>query len=135
MPPSQLSSRETLASVAGRFSALGDPERLSLLALIASSGEVCNCHLEDITGFLPSKISRQLSLLHQAGCLQRRREGTWIHYSLTPASDSAHASWLYPLLDDLIHNDPDLAEKAARLRQCCPKQDSATENTLQSHLL
>jgi DNA-binding transcriptional ArsR family regulator len=55
-------SEDSLTERARLLSALGDSARLRIANLIRHGGEVCNCQIEPITGYLPSKISRHLSL-------------------------------------------------------------------------
>jgi len=89
-----------LEPLARIFGALGEPARLRILNLIAQTGELCNCHLEAVTGYTPSKISRHLAALKHAGLVQDRRVGTWIHYSLTPAWNTI-AGAVHTMLDAL----------------------------------
>jgi len=78
---------ESIESLAVIFKALADPARLRILNLIAQKGEMCNCHIEQITNYGNSKISRHLSYLRQAGIVRNRREGLWIYYSLKPSNE------------------------------------------------
>lgn len=65
------------------FKALSDPIRLRLVVLIAWAGEVCVCKLSQALEEPDFKISRHLKVLRSAGIVTARREGTWMHYSLT----------------------------------------------------
>lgn len=62
------------------FKALGDPVRLRLLSMIASSTEVCVCDLNN--GFTVSgpTISHHLRVLREAGLVDCERRGTWVFY-------------------------------------------------------
>lgn len=68
------------------FKALGDPNRLRLLSVIASheSGEVCVCDLSEPLELSQSTISHHLKVLREAGLVTSERRGTWVHYSLVP---------------------------------------------------
>ncbi|HEY1572517.1 MAG TPA: metalloregulator ArsR/SmtB family transcription factor [Pseudonocardiaceae bacterium] len=74
-----------LASV---FKALGDPVRLRLLSMIASTegGEVCVCELTPAFDLSQPTISHHLKLLRQAGLVDCVRRGTWVHYRALPAT-------------------------------------------------
>jgi ArsR family transcriptional regulator len=76
-------SSESAAQLAPRFKALGDPARLRLLSLIASSdsGEVCVCDLAGAFALSPPTISHHLKVLRQAGLVTSQRRGTWVYYS------------------------------------------------------
>lgn len=67
------------------FNILSDPTRLRALMLIQSEGEVCVCELTHALQESQPKVSRHLALMRDAGIVEARREGTWMHYSLNPA--------------------------------------------------
>ena len=99
------------------FAALGDPARLRILNLIRHCEEVCNCEIGPVTGFLPSKISRHLAILKQAGLIRERREGTYLHYRLAPDGEPVRET-LLSLLDTLASDDPLLQDDRERMDQC-----------------
>ena len=72
-------SARTLASV---YKALADETRVQMLALLLEQPELCVCHLERTLDITQSKASRHLRYLLNAGLLQDRREGVWMHYRL-----------------------------------------------------
>ena len=74
-------SAEVLERVAIRFRALGEPARLALLNEM-HDGERTVTDLVEATGFSQANISRHLGVLHAAGLVSRRREGSWVHYGL-----------------------------------------------------
>jgi len=61
---------------------LGDPTRLRSLILLLAEGELCVCELTHALDLSQPKISRHLAQLRQAGLVQDRRAGHWIHYRL-----------------------------------------------------
>ncbi|HET8661983.1 MAG TPA: metalloregulator ArsR/SmtB family transcription factor [Micromonosporaceae bacterium] len=74
------------ATLAPMFKALGDPVRLRLLSMIASTagGEACVCDLTgpfDVTG---PTISHHLRVLREAGLIEGERRGTWVYYRVVP---------------------------------------------------
>jgi ArsR family transcriptional regulator len=64
------------------FNALADETRLRILNLL-NEGELCVCDLMKVLKEPQSKISRHLAYLRQAGLVQGRREGLWMHYRLS----------------------------------------------------
>jgi ArsR family transcriptional regulator, arsenate/arsenite/antimonite-responsive transcriptional repressor len=68
------------ARLAERFRALSDPTRVRLLSLIAERGEVCACELVGVLPVSQPTLSHHLKVLHDAGILEREREGRWVHY-------------------------------------------------------
>jgi ArsR family transcriptional regulator len=70
---------------AAYFKVLADPTRLRLAVLLALEGETCVCKLADALDAPESRISRHLSIMRLSGLVEARREGTWMHYSLSKA--------------------------------------------------
>lgn len=66
------------------FSALADPTRRRILALLQEGGERCVCVLYETLELPQPKVSRHLGVLRAAGIVATRREGLWIHYRLHP---------------------------------------------------
>ncbi len=64
------------------FKQLSDTTRLRCLMLLMAEGELCVCELTHALGLSQPKISRHLAHLRQAGLVQDRRVGQWIHYRL-----------------------------------------------------
>ena len=61
------------------FKALADPTRLKILSSVCH-GEKCICEIIPCTGKSQSNVSRHLKILHHAGLIHERRDGTniWI---------------------------------------------------------
>ena len=64
------------------FKCLSEETRLRTVLLIQSEGEVCVCELTHALKESQPKISRHLALMRDAGIVEARREGTWMHYRL-----------------------------------------------------
>jgi ArsR family transcriptional regulator len=81
-PP--LSAQALAPQVAGElaplFKALGDPIRLRLLSLIASTTEICVCDLTDAFEVTGATISHHLRVLRETGMVDCERRGTWAYY-------------------------------------------------------
>jgi ArsR family transcriptional regulator len=75
------------SALAPVFKALGDPVRLRLLSMIASTaGEVC---VNDLTGSFEltgPTISHHLRVLREADLVRCQRRGTWVYYRLVPGT-------------------------------------------------
>jgi ArsR family transcriptional regulator len=63
------------------FKALAHDTRLKILNLLFD-GEVCVCRIMEILELPQSTASRHLGILKNAGLVEDRREGIWVHYSL-----------------------------------------------------
>lgn len=65
------------------FKAFCDENRLRILELLRS-GEKCACKLLDDLHITQSTLSHHMKLLCDAGVVQGRKEGKWVHYSIDP---------------------------------------------------
>ncbi len=70
--------------LAAALKALSDPIRLRLVSIIATSptGEVCACDLPESLERSQPTISHHLSLLVNAGVLEREQRGKWAWFRL-----------------------------------------------------
>jgi ArsR family transcriptional regulator len=66
------------------FKAIGDPVRLRLLSMIASTDEACVCDLTDAFTVSGPTISHHLRVLREAGLVDCERRGTWVYYWMRP---------------------------------------------------
>jgi len=77
-----------MRELATRFTALADPTRLHMLALLLRRGELCVCDFVETLGITQSKASRHLRHLWTAGLLEDRRAGLWVYYRIAPDLDA-----------------------------------------------
>ena len=75
-----------MKTYAEAFKALADETRLTMLGLLIRYGELCVCDFEAVLQISQSKASRHLRYLKNAGFIDDRREGTWVHYKISDAS-------------------------------------------------
>ena len=67
--------------VAGRFRALAEPARLSVLHAL-EHGPLTVTELVALTGLGQGNLSKHLQQLHTTGFLSRSRKGLFVHYAL-----------------------------------------------------
>lgn len=74
--------------LAKRFAALGDPVRLKLLSLLATSGQgaVCVCDLVEPVGRSQPTVSHHLKVLREAGLVTSEKRGANNWYAAVPSS-------------------------------------------------
>ena len=94
----QLSEMERL------FKALADATRLRILGLLVT-GEVCVCHIHESLKIPQPKASRHLAYLRQAGLVETRRDGLWVHYRMARLSDPVLATISDAVRHALTHVD------------------------------
>jgi len=112
-------TEDSLRVSAQLLNVLADPARLRIINLLRTRGELCSCEIGPITGYIPSKISRHLSVLKQAGLLQERREGTFIHYRLARTTDPL-VKRVISTVDLLGRTEPLLLQdREALAASCC----------------
>lgn len=72
--------------LAAAFKVLADPVRLRLLSLVANAegGEACGCDLTEPVGRSQPTVSHHLSILTDAGLLEREQRGRWAWYRARP---------------------------------------------------
>ena len=81
--------------------AISDPNRVR--ALMALRGrELCVCRIIELLQLAPSTVSKHLTILKQAGLIEGRKEGRWMHYRL-PDDKSSEAcktlEWVFQSLE------------------------------------
>ena len=82
---------EEAQDLAKIFKALGDPARVRLISLIASSEnqEACVCDLIEPLGLSQPTVSHHMKQLVDAGLVTREQRGRWAFYRLVDGALSA----------------------------------------------
>jgi ArsR family transcriptional regulator, arsenate/arsenite/antimonite-responsive transcriptional repressor len=99
------------------FSALADRTRLRLLSLMAD-GEVCVCFFVEVLQVSQPKISRHLAYLRNAGVVEARRDGKWMHYRIVEPPD-AHAARIFKEVRAWLADDEAMKRDRQRLEKVC----------------
>lgn len=95
------------------FKALGHPARLRILAMLRT-GELCVCQVTAVLGLAPSTVSAHLAELRRAELLHERKEGRWVHLSLSP---EPHVVELLETVWRRLDGDPTVASDAGRVER------------------
>lgn len=103
--------QQRLDEAASLYRALGDETRLRILRMLVGS-EVCVCDLARELEIAQPLLSHHLKTLREAGLVQARRDGRWMHYSLDPEVVEGLGGALSKLAAD--HR-----ERGAPTRKCC----------------
>jgi ArsR family transcriptional regulator len=72
--------------LAQTLKALSDPIRLRIVLLLQAEGELCVCDLMAVLKLPQSTVSRHLAYLKRSCWVDIRREGVWMHYTLSRES-------------------------------------------------
>lgn len=96
--------------------ALGDESRVRAL-LCVKDAELCLCQLIDVLSLSPATVSKHMNLLHQAGLVERRKEGKWHYYRMAEGRTSPSVrralDWVVAELD----RNPSVREDVRRARE------------------
>lgn len=89
--------------------ALSDPNRIRLLCACLDS-ERCVCQLVALFDLSNPSISKHLGVLRDAGLLESRKDGRWVHYKTPDNPDPAVLDALsfvraHAFNDEVIQND------------------------------
>ncbi|MBO5293475.1 MAG: winged helix-turn-helix transcriptional regulator [Lachnospiraceae bacterium] len=85
--------------MASMFKALGDENRLHILQLLRN-GEKCACRILDEMQITQPTLSHHMKILCDSEIVVGRKEGKWMHYSLS--EDGLESVLNY--LDELMKN-------------------------------
>lgn len=78
-----LLDEEEAVATAELFKTLGDPARVRIVNLLATSREpVCACELYEPLGLSQPTVSHHLKKLTDVGLLEREQRGKWAYFTL-----------------------------------------------------
>jgi len=88
--------------------AIDHPLRVRALAAL-SERELCVCELIELLGLAPSTVSKHMSVVADAGLVDRRRRGKWTYYSL-PSNPEEPVARAIALIMSFVEEDPVVLE-------------------------
>lgn len=109
------------------LNALSDETRLRILNVILER-ECCVCEVMQALNISHTRASRNLSLLYDAGFLQRRKEGLWVLYSVNQENMPAYLFDLVRAVQKVLEQnttatqDRERLKKAERIGPGCVRQ-------------
>ena len=106
--------------IADMHKALADPMRIMIMRLLLER-ELCVCELVRALEEPQYKVSKHISVLKQAGLVRDWREGTWMHYEISPELGREWRGALNAMKKvwDGCH---DVQAALWRLKQCVPRE-------------
>jgi ArsR family transcriptional regulator len=96
--------------------ALADENRLRVLLALQQQA-LCVCQITELLGLAMSTVSRHLSILHQAGLVNARKEGRWMYYSLGGKEACGPAQEAVAWVRKSLAEDARRAKDARRLKK------------------
>src|SRR5882672_2680602 len=114
-----------LIHIEALFKALADATRLRILALLVG-GEICVCEIHAALKLPQPAVSRHLAYLRNAGLVDTRREGLWVHYRMAVLPDAVletvHRTVTHALRHlEVVRKDVERLQK--RTGCCLPSED------------
>ena len=105
------------------FKIYSDTTRLRTLMLL-SRAELCVCQIMGVLGVSQPLVSRNLSILNNAGLLNERREGKLVFYSMRQKIEEPHAT-IVDLIKKTSYDDKVFSLDLASLADCMEYQQKA----------
>lgn len=110
--------------------ALADGNRLKIMAALLEHEELCACQITEFLEIAGATASRHLSILSNAGLVECRKEGRWMHYRLSITDDLLRA-WLsnslkridLGCLAQIVAANPEDICRKQRGNGCCPVKE------------
>ncbi|MBA4356362.1 MAG: metalloregulator ArsR/SmtB family transcription factor [Humidesulfovibrio sp.] len=99
--------------------ALSDPGRLKVLKMLEAR-EMCACEIIGLLGLAQPTVSRHLKVLLDAGLINGRKVGSWVHYRLAQAPPTAYARAMLAALPGWLEADPEIRALRQAVGQLAP---------------
>jgi ArsR family transcriptional regulator len=100
------------------FMALADKTRLRLLNLLRED-EICVCFFTEVLEESQPKVSRHLAYLRNAGIVEARRDGKWMHYRIVTPENAFAAEILEDTLRWLASQEAMQRDYQKLALACC----------------
>ncbi len=84
---------DNIKNRAKMFKALSDENRLLILELL-KTGEMCACKLLEELNIGQSTLSHHMKILSESGLEETRKEGKWMHYSVSQEGFKLLKNWV-----------------------------------------
>lgn len=101
-----------ISDTADLFKILGDPSRLSMVAMM-NKRECCVCDFTECFGMSQPAVSQHLKKLRDIGLVKARRDGYWTFLSLDEESK------YFDMIPSLISAIPEIDAQADQLLSAC----------------
>ncbi|MBI9017150.1 MAG: metalloregulator ArsR/SmtB family transcription factor [Phycisphaerae bacterium] len=111
------------------FKLLADQTRLRLAILLVIKGETCVCQLSQGLNEPEYKISRHLRIMLSAGLVEKRRQGTWMYYSLSEPTTKLESSLRESLKSCFLDNPITIQDIKRLEKSICDIKERKMVNT------
>jgi len=91
------------------------PPIMVKIVKVLQHGELCVCEIQEVLGTSQPTVSKHLKILVEAGLLNSRKDGLWVHYRLDDGSSSPYAAAILGNLKHWLEETPEIMEITKRL--------------------
>lgn len=91
---------ESAVEAASLLSAAADPNRMTILTILAAEGTACVCVIQEHVPVAANLLSYHLKVLRDAGLVVGRRRGRWVDYELAGDALCRLRATIPPVPDD-----------------------------------
>ena len=98
------------------FKALSDETRIRMLKLLQER-ELCVCEIMQAMRISQPRASRNLGVLKNAGLVNDRRDGLWVHYSTNKLRINVYNKQINLLMDKWLNDEKIIVEDRKRLKK------------------
>ena len=95
---------DKLKNTTKMFKALSDENRLLIFELL-KTGEMCACKLLEELNIGQPTLSHHMKILCESGLVEARKEGKWMHYSISQKDVKFLNSWIEKYIDESTSNN------------------------------
>ena len=112
-----------MESISQLFKALGDQNRLRVVAALLEYDELCACQLTEFLQITAATASRHMGVLVASGLVSSRKESRWVYYRL--AQESRPLLEMLDWLSRQLKNDTIIKQDRKTLAEItsCDKND------------
>ena len=97
--------------------ALSDGNRLRTVMALRDMDELCVCQVTEMLGLAPATVSRHISILQNAGLVEKRKNGRWVYYRLSGAAKTEPIVTVMDWLGESLNNSPEIRADRKYLRK------------------
>lgn len=112
----------SLDTITSFFKAFSDPNRIRIINLLLTTGELCVCDIQRVLNIPQARVSRHLTVLRTSGIVTVKRQGLWMYYRI--AQTDMRLTAVLSEIRILSQHTPILKEDESRL--CCVKDVAGT---------
>ena len=105
------------------FKALSDETRIRIMKVLLEKDNVCVCQVMEALNISQTRASRNLKILKEAGLINDKREGIWIHYTVNKGKRGCCTEAVNALMKKSLNDVEVIKKDRERLKKTKKKHD------------